>query len=184
MLSGFGFLVGEIAFLLALAVVVGALLGRFAWPRSGGGRVSVSPPAPAEAEASARLDVAEQRLAQTESRLAESQAALAETRHKLSEAHAEILRMSSRAQAMADQKETEMGRLESGAIAALESTMAAHREQVAELEAALQAAQEEARRHAQLLDVEHRRTTNLQAALAERDAHLASLTSHDREGRG
>jgi chromosome segregation ATPase len=184
MLSGFGFLVGEIAFLLALAVGVGALLGRFAWPSNGGGRLAVPPPAPAEAEASVRLDVAEQRVAQTESRLAESQASLAETRHKLSEAHAEILRMSSRAQAMADQKETEMGRLESGAIAALESTMTAHRKQIAELETTLQAAQEEARRQSQLLDVERGRTAQLQAALAERDAHLSSLTSQDRERRG
>lgn len=183
MLSGFGYLFGWIALPLTLAVVIGVFLGRFAWPRRDGGRPMTAPPAPAESEASARLAVAEQRLTETESQLAASQVALAGTRSKLSEAHAEVLRMSSRARALADQKEVEIGRLESGAIAALESTIATHREQVAGLEAKLKDAQAEAREQSQLLDVERRRTAQLQLALAERDAHLADLTTPERERR-
>ena len=181
MLSGFGYLFGQIAVLLVLAVVVGVLIGHFVWPRQAKGRLAVPPQAPAEAEASVRLVVAEQRLAETESKFFVAQSAVTETRHKLSEAHAEVLRMSSRVQAMSDQKEVEIGRLESGAIAALESTMAAHRDQVADLAARLESARGEVRRQSQLLDVERGRTAQLQAALAERDAHLADLKTSERD---
>jgi hypothetical protein len=184
MLDGFSHLFVQFALLLALAVLVGVVVGHYAWPRRPAPKAPVAPPpAPAEAEASARLAVTEQRLAESEARLAETGTKLADTRRKLSEAHAEVLRMSARAQAMADQKEAEMGRLESGAIAALESTIATHREQVTALELQLHAAEETVKLQQQQLDAESRRAAQLQAALAERDAHVATLMSGRRESR-
>jgi chromosome segregation ATPase len=139
-------------------------------------RSVVAPPlAPAEEEASVRLDIVEARLAETEARLAEKETALTEARRRVSQAQAEVLRMSARAQSIADQKETEMGRLESGAIAALETTMAAHRKQVSDLEQRAEAAEKETHERAGELDAERHRSAYLQSMLDERDEHLALL---------
>ncbi len=119
--------------------------------------------------------------------LAQAEAVLGETRRRLAQADAEVMRLRAQAQALADQKEAEMGRLESGAIAALESTISAHGERVAALEVQLRAAEEAARSQDQQLDAERRRSSQLQAALAERDEHLATLTAgideRERSGR-
>jgi hypothetical protein len=149
MLSGFGYLISQIAILLMAAVIAGIVAGRYVWPRSGPRQVVANPLAPVETEASARLVVVEQRLRENEGRLADTEEKLAEMRRKLSEAQAEVLRIGSRAQAMVEQKEAEMGRLESGATAVLESTISAHREQIASLELRLQAAEETDRQQSQ-----------------------------------
>ena len=88
-----------------------------------------------------------------------------------------MVRLRLQARELVDQKEAEMGRLESGAIAALESTISAHQEQVTELEAKLAAAERTAEEREREVAAEHRRAQQLQAALAERDQHLATLTA-------
>jgi hypothetical protein len=244
MLDGFGYVVGH-ALLLLVAVALGVVLGRYAWPhrrhrqdapsaaavlgsrvsegraRPGslpaaggdapaGGPVRATSPMPAtsappigtfpmgtareaavvadfqaraaysEARAAysdVRLDQAQARLVELEARLNESQWALQETRRQLGQAHAEVIRLWRNVQELADRKEAEMGRLESGAIAALESTIAAHREQVAKLQEKLRAAETAAEEHVQELVVERRRSDQLRAALSERYEHIATLMS-------
>jgi septal ring factor EnvC (AmiA/AmiB activator) len=116
-------------------------------------------------------------LQQTRIRLGDAEATLAETRRQLTEADAEVVRLRLQARELVDQKELEMGRLESGAIAALESTISAHQEQVTELEAKLAEATRTAQEHEREVAAEHRRAEQLQAALAERDQHLATLAA-------
>jgi uncharacterized protein (DUF3084 family) len=114
-------------------------------------------------------------LEHAQAELAHTRATLGETRRQLSEADAEVVRLRLQARDLVDSKETEMGRLESGAIAALESTIETHQEQVAQLEERLRAAERAAEQRDRELAHERRRGEQLQAALAERDQHLAKL---------
>ncbi len=125
----------------------------------------------------ARLTQAEARVAELETRLADSQDDLRQLRRQLGQADAEVVRLRLEARDLVDRNEAEMGRLESGAIAALESTIASHREQVVHVEDQLRAAQAAAEEQHQELAVERRRSAQLQAALAERDQHIADLMS-------
>jgi septal ring factor EnvC (AmiA/AmiB activator) len=93
-------------------------------------------------------------LEQAQAELARTQAALGETRRQLSEADAEVVRLRLQTRDLVDRKEMEMGRLESGAIAALESAIETHQKQVTKLEERLQATER---------------------AVAERDRELAQL---------
>lgn len=171
MLDGLSYLIGQVALLLLIAMALGVVLGRLAWPRqpdaAPGGSASpgwsASPGAPDPAELRQELEQARAQINQLHQRLAT--------------ADTEVLRMRAHAQSLADEKETEMGRLESGAIVALESTMQQHQEQVARLEFRLREAEETARNTERMLDTERRRTAQLQSALAERDQHVATLSA-------
>jgi len=129
------------------------------------------------AYAEARVDRARVWVTELEARLSESQSTLKETWRQLKQTEAELVRMRRQVQELEDRKEAEMGRLESGAIAALESTIATHRDQVAKLEEKLRAAESTAQEHVRELAVERRRSAQLQSALAERDQHIATLMS-------
>lgn len=240
MLDGFGYVFGQIALLLLLAVAIGLLVGRYLLPRQASETPAgddTSPPAAVTfntathaerpppqqetlpADTRARIAYAETRIAQAEARRAElenrlteaqtqlarattgladlqnqvrhsrseleqsrgqaaqQQAELAETRRQLTDADAEVVRLRLQAKELADRKETEMGRLESGAIAALESTIATHQEQVTQLEERLKAALNVAEERGHELVIERRRCEQLQSALAERDQHLANLNA-------
>jgi chromosome segregation ATPase len=95
-------------------------------------------------------------------------------------AQAETLRMSSRARDLTNRAETEMGRLESAAITALESSAASHREEVAVLRAQLHAAEESARDLETELAGERALTERLRSFLADRDQQLATLRTDAR----
>jgi hypothetical protein len=183
MLTGFSYVFGQVAVLLVPAVAVGIVAGRYAWPRRSGARPLTGTPDPVRAGTGAGAASAPDAIPHADSaaRLTEAETRLAEARRRLTEADAALLRMRAQAQVLADQKETEMGRLESGAITALEATMSAHRERVTGLEIHLQAAEETARLQMQQLDLERRRSAQLQAALAERDQHLATLRASANE---
>jgi hypothetical protein len=127
--------------------------------------------------AEARVDQARAWAAEMEARLSESQSTLMETWRQLKLTEAERVRMQRQVQELEDRKEAEMGRLESGAIAALESTIATHREQVAQLEEKLRAAERSAQEHIRELALERGRSARLQSALAERDQHISTLVS-------
>jgi hypothetical protein len=218
MLDGLGFLLGQIAVLLVLALVIGLLVGRYVFPRRKVVRASTARmagvvPGPGPGTVSSRPDVGRSGAgpdlgaagprtdvgvnadagasagagpeaatdpAETIStedaaaRLVEMEMRLVDTRRRLAETSAELLRMQAKTQAVADEKEAELGRLESGAVAALESTLAQHRERVAGLEIRLQAAEETVQLQVRQLDVERRRSVQLRAALTERDEHLAT----------
>jgi hypothetical protein len=74
---------------------------------------------------------------------------------------------------VADRKDIEMGRLETAAIEALESTIAACRERVRFLESKLHAAESAARQLELDLAEERQRTRRLQEILAELDGLIA-----------
>jgi hypothetical protein len=98
-------------------------------------------------EAEERLTQAQTRLANVELRLADAQANLKLTRRQLGQADAELVRLRMAAQELADRTELELGRLESGAIAALESAAAGYRLEVRRLEKELHAARMAVREH-------------------------------------
>ncbi|HEY6793803.1 MAG TPA: hypothetical protein VI248_03860, partial [Kineosporiaceae bacterium] len=102
---------------------------------------------------------------------------LAEAVRKQAEAEAEVARLRARAETVAAVNEAELGRLERGAVAALESTLAVHRERLAVVEDRLRRAQDAAREQAQLLEEERSRTRQLQAALARRRGDPPAPTS-------
>jgi predicted RNase H-like nuclease (RuvC/YqgF family) len=76
-----------------------------------------------------------------------------------------------------DQKDTEIGRLETGAIEAMETTMASSQQRIGELEARLRESTEECRRLEVRLQSEQSRTARLEAALVERDRRILRLSS-------
>jgi hypothetical protein len=180
MLDGLGYLVVQVVVLLAVAVLAGLLAGRYVWPRRrfspqpshAAGVPQSSPSAPGGPLTAAGRDEGGERalVAQLEGRLDEAY-------RRLAQADGEVLQLRERAQALADQNEAEMGRLESGAITALESTIAAHQEQVDAMQARLGALEDSLREQTGQLDLERRRTAQLQAALTERDHQLSALTA-------
>lgn len=183
MLDGFGYLLGQIAVLLVGAMAVGVLAGRYGWPRATPTPTPSTPdrnlpagsPARPEGRGHPQAAAAQPLLAPAVLPATEAEKRLAETLRRVAEADAEVLRMRAEAQALANRHEAEMGRLESGALSVLESTIAAHTEHVATLEGQLQEAEERTRQQEQQLDAERRRTGQLQLALTERDAHATDL---------
>jgi predicted nucleic acid-binding Zn-ribbon protein len=145
---------------------------------------AAGPPAPIEAESSARPAASQGALDDTAAKLRSVTARLGETRAELDEARAEVRRLSDRAKAMSDRAETEMGRMESAAIAALESTAASNRQEVAGLRELLAAAEDAARALQAELDAERGRSEQLQSALTGRDTELAGLRASIRDSRG
>lgn len=180
MFDGLSSLIAQAAVLLAVAVLAGFLTGRYLWPRRQPVQEGTDPvPLPAEGT----LQTPASQRTEDEATVLQLQARLEESHRRLAQADEELLRMRAHVQAVADHSEAEMGRLESGAIAALETAIASHREQMEALQAQLRAAEETRREQAQQLDLERRRTAQLQSALAERDEHLATLTANLKERR-
>ncbi|WP_018638934.1 hypothetical protein [Parafrankia elaeagni] len=171
---------------LVLGALAGTLASRVLRPRSAGARASESAETPAsvETETSTGLATTRYRLDETSARLRLVTAQLDETRAALAEAQAEVLRMSGTTQAMTDRAEAEMGRMESAAIAALESAAASNRQEVAGLRQSLANAEDAARVLRADLDAERRRTTLVESALAGRDAALADLRADLRDTDG
>lgn len=199
MLDGSGSAFSQLAIALLAAMALGVALGRFAWPRRPSRRDTRTAPvipatsaptvtAPGETRSEqdraerdrAEQDRAEQAkawAAELQERLGESQAALKETQARLGQAEAELLRLRRQVRGLEDRKEAEMGRLESGAIAALESAIAAHAEQVARLEEKLLTTEGTVEEHIRELAIERNRCAQLRSALADRDQHIATLAS-------
>lgn len=171
MLDGFAYLFSQVALVLMVGVLLGFVIGRYGRPTRRGS-AATGPGSYVEA----RLVHAQARMTELEARINESESMLRATRRQLGQADVELVRMRMQVQELEDRKEAEMGRLESGAITALESTMATHREQVAMLEERLRAAETAADEHARELAVERQRSTQLSSALAERGQHIATLT--------
>jgi hypothetical protein len=154
MLDGFSYLLAQVALVLILAVVLGVLAGRFLWPR---------PSSPVRGPNAPTLTGTEPALAHLEQRLA------------VSEAEVQDLRVA--VATIEDRKEAEMGRLESGAIEALDSLIATHQRRMLTLESDLQTATSAARYQERELEAERRRALRLQAALTERDERAAAMAA-------
>jgi DNA repair exonuclease SbcCD ATPase subunit len=191
MFEGFGFLVGQIALLLVLiallGVVLGALLARRFWPvrvRPDAAEVPTPAPVPVTATVAAAPPSPDHRAAaplapapapaQTPA-AAEFEQERAELQARLREAQAEAARLRTAFTELGDAKETEMGRLETGAIQALETTIATHNARLESARRELEHAQSTVRNLIQDLDLERRRGDRLQAALADRDEHMSRL---------
>ncbi|CUU60353.1 hypothetical protein Ga0074812_13868 [Parafrankia irregularis] len=156
---------------LVLGALAGTLASRLLRPRSAGGRT----PELNDAGTSTGPVAAPGRPDESSARLRSVTRQLDETRAALAEAQAEMLRMSGTTKAMTDRAETEMGRMESAAITALESAAASNRQEVAGLRRSLAAAEDAARVLRGDLDAERRRAALIESALAGRDAQLADL---------
>jgi hypothetical protein len=154
MFDGFFYLLAQTALLLIAATVLGVLIGRFLWPRR---------------------QVAFQAAAQQP--LTGAEPALAHLEHRLATSEAEVQNLRTAVTTIEDRKEAEMGRLESGAIEALDSLIATHQRRQLALEAQIQAAKSSARFQERELEAERRRSLRLQAALTERDERIAALTA-------
>jgi chromosome segregation ATPase len=164
---------------LVLGALAGTLASRMLRLRSAG--VRAPEPIEIETETSTRLATTRHRLDETSAKLRLVTQQLDETRAALAEAQAEVLQMSGTTKAMTDRAEAEMGRMESAAIAALESAAASNRQEVAGLRQSLAAAEEAARVLRADLDAERRRTALIESALASRDVQLADLRATVRD---
>jgi hypothetical protein len=108
--------------------------------------------------------------------------AKAELERQLTDSRTEVEQLRAAASELSDRKDAEMGRLETGAIQALETTIASHTQRVDALRNELDKAQELIRGLEQDLLIERSRSERLQAALADRDQHLSSLMAGLGEG--
>jgi hypothetical protein len=171
MFDGFSYLITQIVVLLLAALVFGFFLGWVLRPRRSGPEVPVptieEPVAEPEGPSTTELNLF----------LEQAQSQIIKLRDQLTSSEAESLRLRTKIRVLSDEKETEMGRLESGAIVALESAITKNQELVAELEAKLSASEQTVRETEELLEAERRRTATLQKALAERDQLLATVTA-------
>jgi hypothetical protein len=166
--AGLLYVAGEAAALLALALTVGLLLGRFAWPRRQRRPVGVDPgtevaatgpdPVPLGNAVTDRrsLDEAERRLWACRAEVTELRATLAE---------------------LSDRKDLEMARLETAAIEALETTITAHRDRITALEKEVAAGRRQLDDARDATENQRRRAERLAEALAERDTRIAELTA-------
>ncbi|MFZ0161692.1 MAG: hypothetical protein WAL50_21900 [Kineosporiaceae bacterium] len=154
--NGFSYLLGEVAVLAIAAAVLGLLCGRFLWPRRVVEPAYAQPPPPLSAtqDLEPALSGLEQRLRASESEVDQLRLAVAQ---------------------VADHKDAEMGRLESGAIRALDSVILTHREQIDALQDQLEAATAAAHEHAEVLAAERLLNQRLRAALGGRDERIAAL---------
>ncbi len=155
--NGFAYLLGEVAFLALGAAVLGLLCGRYLWPRHIVDTPHIPPPPPLSAmsDLEPALSSLEQRLRASESEVDDLRMAVAQ---------------------VADHKDAEMGRLESGAIRALDSVILTHREQIDALQDQLEAATAAAREHAEVLEAERLLNQRLRSALGGRDEQIAALS--------
>lgn len=165
MLTGLPYLFAQVALLAVGAAILGLLGGRYLWAGRQRERVSdpgrpgaaiasdTSPAAPADLEPA--LSGLEQRLRASESEVEDLRQAMSQ---------------------IADRKDTEMGRLESGAIRALDTVILTHQEQIAALEARLEATELAATEQAELLAAERVLGQRLRAALDSRDSRIAALS--------
>jgi len=161
--NGFSYLLGEVALLAIAAAVLGLLCGRFLWPRRVVEPAYTSPPPPLAAarDLEPALSGLEPALSGLEQRLRASESEVDELRLAVAQ--------------VADRKDTEMGRLESGAIRALDSVILTHREQIDALQDQLEAATAAAHEHAEVLAAERLLNQRLRAALGGRDERIAAL---------
>ena len=156
-MDGVAYLAGQLAVPLVLATLAGVLIGHLAWPRR---RATVAgeavvPPAvvpPAVVPPDADLAAARDEASALRSALAR----------------------------LTDQKDAEIGRLETGAIQAMENTMASSRERIADLEKRLQESVERCRTLEVRLQSEQGRTARLEASLVERDRRILELSASPR----
>ncbi|WP_238013460.1 hypothetical protein KZZ52_23980 [Dactylosporangium sp. AC04546] len=147
MTVGFGFLAGLAVLFLVLAVVAGFLAGRLARAQGHAGRPVDGWEAVEDAKAAGS-----ERERRLRAEVAELRAALVN---------------------VADRKDAEMGRLETAAIEALESTNTAYGERIALLEDALRATASVVQEQDLQLAEQQHRIDRLRSALAERDRLLA-----------
>jgi myosin heavy subunit len=171
MFDGLSYLIVQIVVLLLVALALGFLLGRLLRPRRSE-PVALAPLAAEPVTETVGPSTTELKLF-----LEQAQSQIMQLRDQLTTSEAESLRLRTKIRVLADEKETEMGRLESGAIVALESAISQNQELVTELEAKLSTAERTVRETEELLDAERRRSAQLQKALAERDQLLATLTA-------
>jgi chromosome segregation ATPase len=156
-MNGFAYLLTQVATLAVGAAILGLLAGRYLWPR----RVVEGAPSAPSTTTPPPSDL-EPALVNLEERLRASESEVLELRRAVSE--------------VSDQKDVEMGRLESGAIRALDSVITTHQQQLASLRDQLDAATETAREHEERLEAERLLSERLRTVLATRDEHIAELT--------
>lgn len=145
-MSGFFYLLSQIALLLAVFVVLAVLAGHYLWP-------SRRYPVPAG-----------------------SSAQVQELERQLTASEATVQELRSTVTTVTDHKDAEMGRLESRAIQAMDSLIASHEERLSAMQELVEAARGEARLQERELEAERRHTLRLQAALVERDEVIDRLT--------
>jgi hypothetical protein len=177
MFDGYGLLTVQLAVLLAVGVLLGLLAGRYVWPRRPSARASTAQTS-ASSAGSAGSVVPYAGLPSASPLPTPEPSAVAQLAHRLASSEAEVVRLRAAVRAVADHKDTEMGRLETGAIEALDALIADHTARVAMMEAEITAATDGERNAVRDLEAERRRTLRLQAALAQRDEQLAALMAN------
>ncbi len=131
---------------------------------------------PRYGEALDRIAEAEKEAAQAEREAARAKQEAATVGAEATQAQDEAERLRSELAELAKRSAIEMGRLESGALAALEETIKAGESRQEKLEAQLAEARYSARERDNALELLQQRFDGLQQALAQRDSHIVRLT--------
>ncbi|MBL8931778.1 MAG: hypothetical protein JNL54_16780 [Kineosporiaceae bacterium] len=166
-MTGFSYLVGQIAVLLLVSLVLGVLAGRFLWPpRGAAGTPTPVTPGPGPGASSAPEDEGEP---------SENGPAVEELVQRLSAMQAGVRSLRQTVTTLSDHKDVELGRVESQALQAMDSLIAGHQRRVAHLQDLLDDARTRSHRDERELEAERRHTLRLQAALVDRDERAADL---------
>lgn len=147
-MSGWSYAFSQLVVLLAIAAVLGVVAGALIARWQSASTAAVTPGRP-------------EVVADLRSRLASSEATVATLTAELRE--------------FRDNKEVELGALESGAIRALDSTIAANRARESDLEQRLEEARSANRKGEEDLHLVERRVLSLEQAITERDKLLVAL---------
>lgn len=178
-MTGFAYLFTQVAALAAVSALVGLLVGRYLLPRptgsvaarSGGnltpaGGIPTLPLTPAHGLDSGDLEPA---LSKLERRLRTSEAEVDDLRRAVAQ--------------VSDHKDAEMGRIEVGAIRALDSVISAHQQQLSELQSQLDLATRTAREQEERFEAERLLAERLRTVISARDERIAEL-SNQLSGKG
>ena len=174
-MTGFAYLFTQVAALAALSALVGLLVGRHLLPRR---RSSARPPAPQEAPTSdvgtsrssgltpahgLDTDYLEPALSKLERRLRASEAEVDDLRRAVAQ--------------VSDHKDAEMGRIEVGAIRALDSVISTHQQQLNELQSQLETATRTAREQEERFEAERLLAERLRTVISARDERITELSN-------
>ncbi|MFN8081488.1 MAG: hypothetical protein U0Q19_18185 [Kineosporiaceae bacterium] len=178
-MTGFAYLFTQVAALAAVSALVGLLVGRYLLPRHPGSvtvhpggsptpaaGIPTSPPTPAHGLDSDDLEPA---LSKLERRLRTSEAQVDDLRRAVAQ--------------VSDHKDAEMGRIEVGAIRALDSVISTHQQQLNELQSQLNLATRTAREQEERFEAERLLAERLRTVISARDERIAEL-SNQLSGKG
>lgn len=164
-LTGFWLLCVQLSVLALSAATLGLIVGRYLVPRRG-----TDPAEPRPAAAAATAGTGPEDGDPTDSSQMDLEPALASLEQRLLTSESEVEELHRALAQVADRKDAEIGRLESGAIRALDTVMESHQHHMAALQRQLDAATARLRAFEQVVEAEQLRKPRPRQELATQGA--------------